>query len=135
MKQVTRYECEWCGKLFRTPSRHKCRFDPANRNCLSCRHCGKFGAVEDEGPEVCVGDGAFARPTIVTKGFRCEQPGTDVGDGFYNDFPAAVSCTPHGGHGCPGWEPMPGYTGSRSFAKQQRELAMGKLDEAEGGAE
>lgn len=35
MKYVVRYECKWCGKLFKTPNRHNCRFDPRHHNCLS----------------------------------------------------------------------------------------------------
>lgn len=106
MREIVRYECEWCKKLFKTPNRHKCRFDPKYRNCLSCKHCGKFGTAEEE-------------DWSVIRGFRCLKDNTDVGDGWYNDFPMAVRC----GSGCPDWEIMPGYCGSRSFALRADRLS------------
>jgi len=36
MKKIEVYECEYCKKLFRTPNRHDCKFNPAKRNCFSC---------------------------------------------------------------------------------------------------
>jgi hypothetical protein len=127
MKQVVRYECKWCGKLFKTPNRHNCRFDPEHHNCLSCRHCGKFDRHEEEDWTVraeCVADGVFAQPTIVVKGFRCEYDGTEVGEGSLNDFPYAISVD---GQGCPNWKQMEGYIGTRSFAERQRKLEQSDL--------
>lgn len=124
MKKVIRYECPWCGKLFKTPNRHQCKFDPANRNCLSCRHCGAFGRSIEEDWErdfECVGDGLFRPREVVTMGFRCERDGTDVGEGGFNDFPVAVSLL-HQGRGCRDWEMLPDYTGTKSFAKHQNEV-------------
>lgn len=38
MKKVIRFECEFCEKLFKTPDRHKCKYDPKFKNCYSCGH-------------------------------------------------------------------------------------------------
>ena len=48
MKQVIRYECEFCGKDFRTPKRHQCKYDPRFKNCYSCKHNKGF-YKEDRG--------------------------------------------------------------------------------------
>ena len=125
MKKVVRYECKWCGHLFRTPNRHKCRFDPAWHNCLSCAHCGKFETVTEEDwskPFNCVSDGVFAPHEITTMGFHCNHDDIGVGEGGYNDFPTACGQTK-----CPDWELLPGYTGTKSFAKHQRELEEHEL--------
>jgi len=37
MKKVTRYQCEFCGKEFRTPDRHECKKNPTLKNCFSCK--------------------------------------------------------------------------------------------------
>ena len=127
MKKVIRYECEWCGRLFKTPTRHKCRFDPSNHNCLSCAHCGKFGTCIEEDWDndfECVADGIFRPREITVKGFRCNLDGTDVGQGGFNDFPAAC------GHGCHDWVLMPGYTGTKSFAQHQREMEAADAEKA-----
>ena len=38
MKQLTVYECEYCKKLFKTPNRHKCKYNPEMKSCFSCKH-------------------------------------------------------------------------------------------------
>jgi hypothetical protein len=38
MKQLTVWECKWCKKLFRTPNRHYCKFNPGLKNCFTCKH-------------------------------------------------------------------------------------------------
>ena len=38
MKEVTRYQCEFCKKDFKTPDRHQCKKDPALKNCFTCKH-------------------------------------------------------------------------------------------------
>lgn len=138
MEKVVRYRCKWCGREFRTPNRHRCRFDPSNRNCLSCKHCGKFDSCVEENwnvPAECVADGVFAQPTITIKGFRCLRDATnggegvyEVGEGGYNDFPYAVEGAIADGHGCSDWEIIEGYCGTRTFAERQRRFSQ------EGGA-
>lgn len=132
MTKVTRYKCRWCGREFRTSNRHKCRFNPAYRSCLSCKHCGKFDSFEEEDwnvPAECVADGVFRQPIITIKGFRCLRDAPnggkgvyEVGEGGYNDFPYAVYGAISDGRGCVDWEIMEGYIGSKTFAKRQREM-------------
>lgn len=38
MKAVTRYQCEHCGKDFKTPNKHQCKKNPELKNCFSCKH-------------------------------------------------------------------------------------------------
>lgn len=38
MKEVTRYQCKFCKKDFKTPNRHYCKFNPALKNCFTCKH-------------------------------------------------------------------------------------------------
>ena len=125
MMKVIRYKCKWCGREFRTPNLHKCRFNPSNRCCLSCKHCGRFSSFEEEDWNVraeCVSDGVFAQPTITVKGFHCMKSDTEVGEGGYNDLPTALYGAISDGHGCQDWEIMDGYCGSQTFAAHQRKL-------------
>ena len=54
MKQVIRYQCNFCKKEFRTPDRHKCKFRPELRNCFTCKNFngwnidGEWGGVFEE---------------------------------------------------------------------------------------
>ena len=38
MKEITVWECEYCKKLFKTPDKHKCKFNPELKNCFTCKH-------------------------------------------------------------------------------------------------
>lgn len=38
MKKVTRYQCQFCKKDFKTPDKHRCKFNPELRNCFTCNH-------------------------------------------------------------------------------------------------
>lgn len=38
MKEVIRYQCEYCSKEFKTPDRHNCKRDPAKKNCYTCQN-------------------------------------------------------------------------------------------------
>ena len=38
MKKVTRYQCQFCKKDFKTPDRHYCKKNPELKNCFTCRH-------------------------------------------------------------------------------------------------
>jgi len=38
MKQVIRYQCEFCKKEFKTPDRHYCKKNPELKNCFTCKH-------------------------------------------------------------------------------------------------
>ena len=48
MQEVTRYECPFCKKLFKTPNRHRCKHDPINKNCLSCGYFDNFENFEGQ---------------------------------------------------------------------------------------
>jgi hypothetical protein len=43
MKEVTRYQCEFCNKDFKTPNRHYCKMNPALKNCFTCKHLDGWG--------------------------------------------------------------------------------------------
>lgn len=38
MTEVTRYNCGYCKKDFRTPDRHECKMNPELKNCFSCKN-------------------------------------------------------------------------------------------------
>ena len=38
-KRIDMYQCTWCGKIFRTNDRHRCKFRPSFENCFSCANC------------------------------------------------------------------------------------------------
>jgi hypothetical protein len=42
VKELIVYECPHCKKLFRTKTRHSCKYDPDNKNCFTCKHNIKF---------------------------------------------------------------------------------------------
>lgn len=54
MKEVTRYQCEFCKKDFKTPDRHQCKKDPALKNCFTCKHL-KGWLESDDGVDVGIG--------------------------------------------------------------------------------
>ena len=37
--KIEMYKCRWCGKIFRTSFRHRCKFRPSFENCFSCANC------------------------------------------------------------------------------------------------
>ncbi len=38
MRKVTRYQCRFCKKDFKTPDRHYCKKNPELKNCFTCKH-------------------------------------------------------------------------------------------------
>ena len=54
MKEVTRYQCEFCNKDFRTPDKHYCKKKPELKNCFTCKHL-KGWLESTEGTDVGVG--------------------------------------------------------------------------------
>ena len=71
MKEVTRYQCEFCKKDFRTPDKHYCKKNPELKNCFTCKNARGW----HKGETVNVGFGPFDGPY--------EQPYPDciVGEG------------------------------------------------------
>lgn len=118
MEKVIRYRCKWCGREFRTPDRHCCRFDPDAKNCLSCAYVGKF----DEG------EPSRGHPSMpgydegVAPSFECACG--HGGGGGWNSFPEAVSRpdSERTDYHCPDHKLMDGYVGSRSFADRMYEF-------------
>lgn len=51
MEKVIRYKCEYCGKEFKMPDKHKCKFKPELRNCFTCKHLERWeiGGIYGEG--------------------------------------------------------------------------------------
>ena len=49
MKEVTRYQCEFCKKDFKTPNRHYCKKNPELKNCFTCKHLKGWEESEDNG--------------------------------------------------------------------------------------
>ena len=45
-RKITRYECIWCGSIFKTDNKHRCKFNPDYRNCYSCRYCDGIESME-----------------------------------------------------------------------------------------
>lgn len=54
MKQVIRYQCQFCKQEFKTPNRHNCKRDPKYKNCFSCKNNKGW-----ESEEFCVGEGYY----------------------------------------------------------------------------
>lgn len=109
MKKVIRYQCEWCGGEFKTPDKHKCRFDPKFKNCLSCANRGKF--VQGESPTYHP-DTLGLLDSGTSDGFDCEAQGK-AGEGGWNDFECGAVAAAE--HGCPDWKPIEGYKGQETF--------------------
>lgn len=118
MEKVTRYRCKWCGKEFKTPDRHACKWDPDAFNCLSCVHRGKFVNGEPLNPYT--GDYTPDR-------FECAKD--ECG---WNEFesglpPTSVNRDRH----CPSYETIPGWKGKETFKAIARKR---EAEAQEGGA-
>ena len=48
MKELKMWECQYCKKLFRTETRHDCKYDPDNKNCFTCEHNKGFFVGDEE---------------------------------------------------------------------------------------
>ena len=51
MKEVKRYQCEYCYQLFLTPNRHSCKHDPKNKNCFTCLYFNGFDIYKGDNSE------------------------------------------------------------------------------------
>lgn len=112
MKKVTRYLCEWCGKEFKTPDRHQCKWDPKWKNCLSCANRGIF--VKGEPPRQ-IGFGEWDEG--ISNSFECHgeefPPSETINQGGFNDFECgAASCLELG---CSNWKPLSNYLGKKTY--------------------
>lgn len=129
MEQVVRYKCQWCGKEFKTPDRHVCKWDPDCKNCLSCKYRGKF--VE----------GAHTAESTVN-GFECHcEEGNvyAVGEGGWNDFPQAATAyfeVDFKGkeRRCPDYKRIKGYKGKETFREIESQRRIKEVDEMTKGS-
>ena len=102
-QKVTRFQCIYCGKEFKT-MRHKCRFHPMQKNCLSCAHnCGVNSILVP-------GDGNYEEATHV-KIFECTKEVELV----HRILPEMAMKNWQGD--CPNWELMKNYQGKESFKR------------------
>ena len=120
MEQVTRYRCAWCGKEFKTPDRHDCKWDPDAHNCLSCVHRGKYHpeSVLDFDPQTGEKDSLPA-------GFECACEWDDwcSFDGGFGRHAASVNHEKH----CPDYKTVHGWKGKATFREiEQRREALGE---------
>lgn len=77
MKKVTRYQCQFCKKDFKTPDRHQCKKDPKLKNCFTCRNLKGWLGRDYE-----VGDLALQYPPYPDCAAGTEDPeegGWDIG--------------------------------------------------------
>jgi len=58
MDAVTRYQCKWCHKDFKTATKHDCKRDPVKRNCFSCANLLGWKESDDG---IYVGEGGYLR--------------------------------------------------------------------------
>ena len=91
MKQVVRYQCEYCKKEFKTPDRHFCKMNPELRNCFTCKHLKGWLESEDG---VDVGIGILRDPNY-------PDCAADAGDGW--DIEIIKNCCYD--MQCEHWEP------------------------------
>jgi hypothetical protein len=117
MKQVIRYECPFCKKIFKTPDRHSCKHNPAHRNCLTCGKLEKFDI--DEGQFDCEGRCEIAPSIMPECSYRYTQEFDDVfedaidesrrrnrGYGYSYDYAYGLLDVMHHNKwklDCPGW--------------------------------
>ena len=97
---VIMYRCIWCGSLFKTDHRHRCKFSPKICNCFSCAHCKGVDQAadlssEDEGKDVILICG-------IRKLSECAVPVRKIAE-------------KHWKMGCPSWQQMNDYQGKDSY--------------------
>lgn len=105
-KIVVMYKCRWCEKIFRS-TRHKCMYNPENKNCFSCKYCTGFDDFKGQ-------YGEYGRCELEPyKEFTCSLEETvDTG---YTDFYELHNKKWIGN--CPHWEMRDRYAGKKSYAK------------------
>ena len=108
-KKIEMYECRWCKKVFRS-MRHKCKFNPANRNCFLCKHCTGF---DDFGGQEADQETGWQWELEPYKVFMCELE--EVSDNDYIDFYKLYNRNWKGN--CPYYELKDGYKGKESYSE------------------
>lgn len=108
-KKIEMYECRWCQKVFRS-IRHKCMFNPKNRNCFSCKHCTGFETFNGQEAEPGTGWQWEIEPY---KTFLCDLE--ESVDEEYGDFYKLYDRNWEGN--CPHYELSDNYNGKKSYAE------------------
>lgn len=122
-KELKMYQCKWCGGIFHT-TRHKCKFNPEYKNCLSCKHCIGFDDFKGQASDwratgyqweiepykifLCDIDG------------MCDEPNVDLAELAMHSWKGF----------CDYYEIMPDYKGKSSYAEiiqQHRENDLTKF--------
>lgn len=81
MKEIKVYECEYCHKLFKTPNKHKCKFEPSLKNCFTCKN---FIAWEEDNTLIDVGIRQVTAPPIVCCSKELEWSIEEIKEVNYN---------------------------------------------------
>lgn len=106
-KKIKMYQCKWCRKIFKTDSRHKCMYNPKNRNCFSCMHCTGFDSFEGQ-------YGDYGRCELSPyQCFECDLEETIDTD--YPDFHQLHNRNWIGN--CPYYKIKDGYKGKESYSE------------------
>lgn len=115
MKKVIRYLCPHCGKLFKTPNRHFCWKDPANRACASCEG---WGGTEIQ--DYMYGYGKWSICELTGKYIFATG---DVAEGLPEDIEYVNFEKRRGNRGymCPHWKPRKSWV-----AREYKRMVQGK---------
>ena len=79
-RRIDMYQCTWCGKIFRTNDRHRCKFRPSYENCFSCEHCKGVTTTTVEGDTypykvmACAVKDGVPIPELARKGWELHCP-------------------------------------------------------------
>ncbi len=124
-KAITMYQCSYCGKIFKTDHRHHCKFNPAGRNCFSCRYFDKitevthtdvmpeydlpFGGDEDDDDTLKPGETFTWTEHVICCG-KCPDRQVSLQTLSARQWQLA----------CPDWEMQEGFTGKDSYVEMLR---------------
>lgn len=114
--EVTRYVCRLCGREFKTTSRHHCKFDPAFRNCFSCKKCTGIHWTTDNGTILTEQEAKEREYIGCSKVFSCSS---HVDERFLS---IAELSAQKWNAGCSMWEIAPSYVGKDSFLRKMWDL-------------
>lgn len=114
-KELKMYQCTYCGKVFYTTNRHRCKFKPEFRNCFSCMNCS--GVIEKV-REIAVDEEYFPFgeeekdseiKTYTYKYTECKcGDGQNIADLAKNKWKL----------NCPQWKEIPDYVGKNTYVRR-----------------
>lgn len=81
LTEVKRYNCSFCHKDFKTPNKHKCKFDPVLKNCFTCENFEEWelnfdtGYGGDEWDVICAKGNEYTLADVKQDGYnlQCEE--------------------------------------------------------------